>query len=53
MVPMKSKESQVATQDRLNQWALDVKDCMNRPGNMTVEQWCQQHGIKKRIITGS
>lgn len=44
---MKSKESQVAAQLRLKQWALDVKDCMNRPGNMTVEQWCEQHGIKK------
>ena len=44
---MKSKESQVAAQVRLKQWALDVKDCMNRPENMTVEQWCEQHGIKK------
>ena len=44
---MKSKESQVAEQVRLNQWALDVQDCMNRPKDMTVEQWCEQRGIKK------
>lgn len=44
---MKSKESQIATQLRLKQWALEVQDCMNRPKDMTVEQWCEQRGIKK------
>lgn len=44
---MKSKESQVAAQVRLNQWALEVKDCMNRPKDMTVDEWCEQHNIKK------
>lgn len=44
---MKSKESQVATQVRLNQWALQVQDCLNRPKNMTVDEWCEQHNIKK------
>lgn len=44
---MKSKESQVATQVRLNQWALQVQDCLNRPENMTVNEWCEQHNIKK------
>ena len=37
---MKSKESQVATQVRLNQWAIQVQDCLNRPKNMTVDEWC-------------
>lgn len=44
---MKSKESQIATQVRLKQWALEVQECMNRPKDMTVEQWCEQRGIKK------
>lgn len=44
---MKSKESQVAAQVRLNQWALEVKDCMNRPKDMTVDEWCAHHNIKK------
>lgn len=44
---MKSEESQVATQVRLNQWALQVQDCLNRPKNMTVDEWCEQHNIKK------
>lgn len=44
---MKSKESQVATQVRLNQWALEVKDCLNRPENTTVAEWCEQHNIKR------
>ena len=33
---MKSKESHVAAQVRLNQWALEVQECMNRPKDMTV-----------------
>lgn len=44
---MKSKESQVATQVRLNQWAIQVQDCLNRPKNMIVDEWCEQHNIKK------
>ncbi|QAT42741.1 hypothetical protein [Aminipila luticellarii] len=44
---MESKESQVATQVRLNQWALEVKDCLNRPKNMTVAEWCEQHNMKR------
>lgn len=44
---MKSKESQVAAQIRLNQWALEVQECINRPKGMTVDEWCEQHDIKK------
>lgn len=44
---MKSRESEVATQIRLKQWAEDIRDCMKRPANMTVDEWCKQHGIKK------
>ena len=38
---MKSKESQVAAQTRLNQWALEVQECINRPKDMTVDEWCE------------
>ena len=44
---MRSKESQVAEQVRLKQWALEVQECLNRPKNMTVQQWCEKQGIKK------
>lgn len=44
---MKSRESQIATQVRLAQWAQEIQDCMNRPKNMTVNEWCEQHNIKK------
>lgn len=44
---MKSKESQVAVQARLNQWTLQVQDCLNRPKNMAVDEQCEQHNIKK------
>lgn len=44
---MNSKESMVATQIRLNQWALEIQDCMNRPKDMTVFDWCKQHNITK------
>lgn len=44
---MKSKESELASQIRLKQWAEQIHDCMNRPDDMTVDEWCEQHGIKK------
>ena len=44
---MESKESQVATQVRLNQWTLEVQDCLNRPENTTVAEWCEQHNMKR------
>lgn len=44
---MKSKESELAAQIRLKQWAEQIHDCMNRPADMTVDEWCEQHGIKK------
>lgn len=44
---MKSKESQVAAQIRLHQWAQEVQECINRPKDMTVDEWCKQHNIKK------
>lgn len=44
---MKSKESLIAAQVRLNQWTQEVQGCMNRPKDMTVDEWCAQHNIKK------
>ena len=44
---MTSKESQIAAQVRLSQWAQEIQDCQNRPQNMTVDEWCEQHNIKK------
>ena len=44
---MASKESQVAAQVRLSQWALEIQDCQNRPKEMTVDEWSAQHNITK------
>ena len=44
---MASKESQIAAQVRLRQWAQEIQDCQNRPKNMTVGEWCEQHNMKK------
>lgn len=44
---MNSQTSLVAEQIRLQQWAEQIKDCMNRPAGMKVDIWCEQHGIKK------
>ena len=37
---MSSITTAVAVDYRLQQWAQLVKDCQNRPQDMTVEQWC-------------
>lgn len=36
---MSSITTAVAVDYRLQQWAQLVKDCQNRPQDMTVEQW--------------
>lgn len=44
---MKSRESMVAKQVRLKQWAKQVQSCNNRPTGMTVSEWCIQNNITK------
>lgn len=44
---MVSKESQVAAQVRLSQWAMEIQECQNRSRDMTVNEWCEQRGITK------
>ena len=42
---MSSITTAVAVDYRLQQWAQLVKDCQNRPQDMTVEQWCDTKGM--------
>lgn len=44
---MNTQTSLVAEQVRLQQWAEQVRDCQNRPSDMKVDVWCQEHGITK------
>lgn len=44
---MKSQTSLVATNIRLNDWALQIQDCINRPKGMDVSTWCAENGITK------
>lgn len=48
---MSSITTAVAVDYRLQQWAQLVKDCQNRPQDMTVEQWCDTKGISKKNKT--
>lgn len=44
---MSSITTAVAADYRLQQWTQLVKECQNRPSDMTVEQWCDTKGISK------
>ena len=44
---MSSQTSLVARQCRIQSWALQIKDCQNRPEDMTVDEWCLQNNITK------
>ena len=44
---MSSQTSLVAKQCRIQSWALQIKDCQNRPVGMTVGEWCIQNNITK------
>lgn len=44
---MKSTISLVASQYRLQEWAMQIQDCQSRPSTMKVEDWCKDNGITK------
>ena len=44
---MSSQTSLVAKQCRIQSWAMQIKDCQNRPSGMTVDDWCLQNNITK------
>ena len=44
---MGSQTSLVAKQCRIQTWAMQIKDCQNRPEDMTVDEWCLQNNITK------
>ena len=44
---MNTQTSLVAEQIRLQQWGDQIRDCENRPSDMKVDVWCQEHGITK------
>ena len=44
---MNTQTSLVAEQIRLQKWADQIRDCQNRPSDMKVDAWCQEHGITK------
>jgi len=42
---VKTNESKVARQYRLQQWADAIRECNNRPADLSVKDWCDQHDI--------
>ena len=44
---MSSQTSLIARNVRLQEWADMIHECNNRPYDMTVTQWCSEHGISK------
>ena len=44
---MSSQTSLIARNVRLQEWADMIHECNNRPDDMTVIQWCSEHGISK------
>lgn len=44
---MVSETSLVASNVRLHEWALQIRNCKERPSGMSVPEWCEIHGITK------
>lgn len=44
---MGSQTSLVAKQCRIQSWAMQIKECQNRPGDMTIDEWCLQNNITR------
>lgn len=44
---MSTQTSLVARQYRIQEWASQIQECKNRPEDVTVAQWCNEHGITR------
>jgi hypothetical protein len=44
---MRSETTIIAERCRLQEWAVQIRDCQNRPAGMSVVSWCACHGITK------
>ena len=44
---MKTKTSIVAENVRLQQWAELIRESQNRPSDIKLNVWCEEHGITK------
>ena len=42
---MSSETSMVAASFRLQEWAAQIRECQNRPADVSVASWCADHGI--------
>lgn len=42
---MNTNESKVARQYRLQQWAEQIRNCNDRPVDLSVKDWCYQNDI--------
>ena len=46
---MSSETSMVAASFRLQEWAAQIRECQNRPADVSVASWCADHGITKAL----
>lgn len=44
---MSSETSIVAAGFRLQEWAVQIRECQSRPAGMSVASWCADNGITK------
>lgn len=44
---MNSETTAAAIQYRLQEWAAQIRECQNRPADMSVVDWCASQGITK------
>ena len=44
---MSSETTMIAERCRLQEWAVQIRDCQNRPAGMSVVSWCACHDITK------
>ena len=44
---MNSETSMAAGKFHLQEWVAQIRECQNRPADMSVVGWCADHGITK------
>lgn len=44
---MSSETTLAAEQFHLQEWAIQIRDCRNRPDGMSVVEWCARNGLTK------
>lgn len=46
---MADETKDLTRQEQLEQWVEMIKECESRPKEMSIDEWCKQHGLSRNV----